>query len=132
MDRIDEAVRKIAEEKTRFKGGRKEQAVKDEVAEALTRFVRQDAEFAQAVVQADGTLSDCCAAAMKGVGTCISDLKLYQKAVQFYFPGADIRCQMTIDLCASVHVDAETNPVPVQMDKPPRKAGVLLDLTDFL
>ena len=57
MDRIDEAVRKIAEERTRFKGGRKEQAVKDEVAEARTRFVRQDAEFAQAVAQADGTLS---------------------------------------------------------------------------
>ena len=94
--------------------------------------VRHFGKVTESTIQADGTLSDCCAAAMKGVGNCISDLKLYQKAVQFYFPGADIRCQMTIDLCASVRGDAEANPVPVQMDKPPRKAGVLLDLTDFL
>jgi hypothetical protein len=33
-----------------------------------------------------------------GVGQSISDLDAYKKAVQFYFPGAEVRMQLTIDL----------------------------------
>ena len=67
------------------------------VAEALKDFSRQDAEFAQAIVQG-GSFADCMKAVAKGVGTAISDLDAYKKAVQFYFPGAKIRMQLFIDL----------------------------------
>ena len=53
------------------------------------------------------------------------ELEAYRRAVQFYFPGADIRAQMTVNLCASVEQDA-----PGQVDKP--AAPVVLDLFDLL
>ena len=67
------------------------------VADALKDFCRQEPEFAQAIVQG-GTFEECMKAVAKGVGSSISDLEAYQKAVQFFFPGAKIRMQMTIDL----------------------------------
>ena len=43
----------------------------------------------------------------------------YRRAVQFYFPGADIRVQMSVNLCASV-------------EKQPEPKPVLLDLFDLM
>lgn len=94
--------------------------MKQPVHDALVEFCRQDAEFAQAVMQG-GTFDACMTAVAKGVGPSISDLDAYRRAVQFYFPGADIRMQMTVDLCASV-----------RGDEPPRKQAVVLDLFDLL
>jgi len=78
------------------------EAMKGSVADALLTFCRQDGEFAQAVVQG-GSFEDC----MKAVGKCvkgssISDAEAWGAAVRFYFPGAEIRVTMEIDLCASV------------------------------
>ena len=99
-------------------------AMKQAVHDALVEFCAQNGEFAQAVVQG-GTFADCMAAVAKNVGASISDLEAYRRAVQFYFPGADIRAQMTVNLCASVEQDA-----PEQADKP--AAPVVLDLFDLL
>ena len=66
--------------------------------DALAEFCRQDDEFAQAVVQG-GSFTDCMKAVAKNCGTGISDLEAYRRAVQFYFPGADIQFQMAIYLC---------------------------------
>ncbi|MEG1998206.1 MAG: hypothetical protein RR051_07155, partial [Clostridiales bacterium] len=66
---------------------------------------------------------DCCEEIMKGVGSSISDLEVYRKAVQFYFPGADIQMKMTIDLCASVNTPS---------DKNKHSSAISLDLSDFL
>lgn len=91
------------------------------VYDAIAEFCRQNEEFAQAVVQG-GSFEQCMDAVAKGVGSSISDLDAYRRAVQFYFPGADIRVKMTVNLMASVEADA------------PQSAGapVVLDLFDLL
>ncbi len=97
-------------------------AMKSAVLKALKDFVKQDAEFAQAVVQG-GSFEDC----MKAVGKCvkgnsISDAEAWGAAVRFYFPGAEIRVTMEIDLCASVR------------DKNDEATGAdtkLIDLSEF-
>ena len=98
-------------------------AMKQPVRDALAEFCRQDEEFAQAVLQG-GSFADCMAAVANGVGQSISDLDAYRRAVQFYFPGADIRFQMSINLCASVENERE---VPERQDKPK-----VLDLFDLM
>ena len=95
------------------------------VLKALLDFCRQDAEFAQAVVQG-GSLEDCMKAVTADVGNCISDLEAYRRAVKFYFPGADVRFHMTVDLCASVR-DLEDEP-----GQKPAGVGKVLDLAAFL
>lgn len=90
------------------------------VKKQLEDFCRQDGEFAQAVVQG-GTFKECMTAVTKGVGSSLSDIEAYERAVRFYFPGARIRFQMTVDLVG----DAAGKTV----DKP--KAGIVLNLADF-
>lgn len=92
--------------------------MKKAVKEALADFVRQDDEFAQAVVQG-GSFEDCMKAVSKNVGSSISDLDAYGRAVSFYFPGATIQFKMTIDLCGDVRTD----------EKP---EGLILDLAAYL
>ncbi len=94
-------------------------AMKSAVLKALKDFVKQDAEFAQAVVQG-GSFEDCMKAVAKGCGSSISDLDAYQRAVQFYFPGAKIRFTMTIDLIGAAG----------QKEEPAK--GVILDLYQLL
>ena len=121
----DLAISKIKKELSALKGDRYVEVVKQPTAEALMEFCRQDAEFAQAVVQQDKTLGDCLKAAMTGCGNAISDIAVYRKAVQFYFPGADVRMKMTVDLLASVRDGADEAEAP-------KDASITLDLTDFL
>lgn len=95
------------------------EAMKGSVHDALLEFCRQDEEFAQAVEQG-GSFKDC----MKAVGKCvkgnaISDAEAWGTAVKFYFPGAGIRVEMRIDLCASVRRDD------------PKPSAKIIDLSDF-
>lgn len=105
-------------------GGQKEKDMAPAVSEALADFCRQDGEFARAVVDG-GSFADCMKAVAKGVGSSISDLEAYRRAVRFYFPGAEVRFRMALELCPG-HGQEPPAPVP---DKP---RGLLLDLTDFL
>lgn len=77
--------------------GNKERAMADAVLDAIQEFCKQEPEFAQAVVQS-GTFADCMKKVAAGTGNSISDLEAYKKAVQFYFPGAVVNMQLTIDL----------------------------------
>jgi len=86
--------------------GSKAVAMKVAVKDTLLDFCKQDEEFAQAVVQG-GSFADCMAAVAKGVGSSISDLDAYKRAVSFYFPGAAVHMHMTIDLCGSVRNEPE-------------------------
>ena len=95
-------------------------AMKSAVLHALKDFVKQDAEFAQAVVQG-GSFEDCMKAVAKDCGSSISDLEAYKRAVQFYFPGAEIRMTMTIGLIGAAAGREE--------DKP---KGVILDIWQLL
>lgn len=91
-----QAVEKLEKGKKEVKG-QKESAMAGAVMSALKDFCLQEEEFAQAIVQG-GSFADCMAAVAKGVGNSISDLDAYKKAVKFYFPGAKIKMQMSIDL----------------------------------
>lgn len=77
--------------------------ISDGVKAALEGFIRQDDEFAKAVVQG-GTMKEMYEAVCKKIGgkQGISDLEVYQAAVEFFFPGATIEFHITIDLCGSV------------------------------
>lgn len=123
---LNEWANKALEKLEKEKGavtGQKETAMKGAVLETIKDFCRQDAEFAQAVVQG-GTFKDCMTAVAKGVGNSISDLDAYKKAVQFYFPGAKVRMQLSIDLIG----DAAGNDGE---DSAPEGGGLVLNLADF-
>lgn len=100
MNFYEDAKKKLTEG-CKGKLGRHQDVMKSAVRDALLDFCRQDVEFAQAVAQG-GTFAECMNAVAKNVGGSISDLEAFRRAVQFYFPGADIRFKMEIDLCASV------------------------------
>lgn len=118
------AIEKLKKEEQSFKGGNKEKAVYHHVVKALIDFCKQDQEFAQAIYQNDKTLSDCCKEIMKNVGSSVSDIEVYRRAVQFYFKGATIEMQMKIDLCGEVRHAAE----PMRQKETP----IVLNLMDFL
>ena len=112
----EKAIAKLDAEVKAFRGDRHGEAVYKAVAEAMKGFCAQDGEFAQAIAETDKTLSDCCKEIMQGVGASISDIEVYRRAAAFYFPGADIRVEMTIDLCAGATADEPKKPGRVQLD----------------
>ena len=96
--------------------GPKEIAMKEPVREALLEFCRQNEEFAQAVAQG-GSFVDCMTAVASGVGSSVSDLEAYRKAVRYYFDGAQVEYAMTIRL----------EPADTARDRD----SIVLDLADF-
>lgn len=71
--------------------------IKTYVHNALAGFCRQNEAFAQAVVNG-GTLPDCIKHCTEGLheNTGISDIDIYRRAVQFYFPGAAVDFHISI------------------------------------
>lgn len=119
----DMAISKLNKELSESKSAdRRITVMQTPVHDALVEFCRQDEEFAQAVLQGE-SFEGCMKAVAKGVGSALSDLEAYRRAVQYYFPGADIRMQMTVDLCASVRTNEP---------EPEKKPAVVLDLFDLL
>ena len=124
-----QAVAKLKEERKDVKG-QKEVIMANAVMAAIKDFCLQDAEFAQAVVQG-GTFADCMKKVAAGVGNSISDLDAYKKAVQFYFPGAEIKMQLTIDLIGKAAGEGpkeQPKEVPVAA---PESGPIILNLADF-
>lgn len=115
----EKAIEKLEREAKEGSYDRYAQVMKKDVLAALKEFCRQDEEFAGAVLDG-GSFENCMKVVANGVGSAISDLDAYTRAVRFYFPGAGIRMQMKIDLCDSVK------------DAPhPDGKCVVLDLADF-
>ena len=116
--------------------GQKEKYMADEVLDAIKGFCRQEPEFAQAVVQG-GTFADCMKKVAADVGGKISDLDAYKKAVQFYFPGAVVNMQLTIDLIGAEAdkdepVRESDKLVPADLEPADEKNKILtLDLSSF-
>ena len=69
---------------------RMEAAMAEPVCRMLISFCEQDPRFADTVFAKTETLSDCLRAVGKGVQYSISDVEAYRRAVQFYFPAADV------------------------------------------
>ena len=89
---------KLTAELKNVKLGKHETAVKNAVMKTICKFCEQNAEFKQAIEQSSKSFDDCLKASVAGVKEHISDLDCYKRAVAFYFPGADIKCTMTLDL----------------------------------
>ena len=89
---------KLTAELKDAKLGRYENVVKPYVLDEICIFAKQNSEFAQAIEQSDKSFADCLKASVAGAKEHISDLDCYKRAVAFYFPGADIKCTMTLDL----------------------------------
>ena len=93
----EQALSKLEAERASAKYDKYAQIMQAQVHEALADFCRQDEEFSQAVVQG-GTFEECMKAVAKNCGTGISDLEAFRRAARFYFPGAEVRFQMSVDL----------------------------------
>lgn len=63
-------------------------------------------------------------AVAKGCGSAISDLEAFRRAVRFYFPGADVKFNMTVNLCADVEAGAARQAAAA--------GPKIIDLEDFL
>ncbi|MBO7253294.1 MAG: hypothetical protein J6V25_11795 [Oscillospiraceae bacterium] len=123
-----QAHEKLQKEKSAV-SGQKEKAMAAAVLDVLNEFCRQEPEFAQAVVQS-GTFADCMKKVASGVESSISDLEAYKKAVEFYFPGAVVNMQLTIDLVGAANT--ETEPVAEAREMEEEKPKLLtLDLSSF-
>ena len=118
---LDKALKKLEEEYKSGSFDKYANIMKRAVKDTLADFCRQDDEFAQAVVQG-GSFTDCMKAVAKSCGTGISDLEAYRRAVRFYFPGAEIRFQMTIDLIGDA----------AKADETENAGALILDIMQFL
>ena len=119
----EQAIKKLKSELKGAKCDKYGNVVKNLLCEKMCKFCEQDEEFAQAVVQG-GSFENCIKAAVVGATNHTEDNEIYNKAVQFYFPGAAVHMTLSIDLCASVR----GGPEPME----PKRGGIVLDLTDFL
>lgn len=115
MSWSEKALEKLEQERRTASYDKYAQIMQSRVFETLMDFCRQDEEFSQAVVQG-GIFEDCMKAVAKSCGTGISDLEAFRRAAQFYSPGAEVRFQISIDLCGAVQDDGES---------------VVLNLADF-
>ncbi len=111
--------------------GRYQQAVAPETAKALILFCEQEQEFEQAIEDSRKNFQECLDTITKGIGGSCSDLEVYKRAVQFYFPGAVVHFHMEIDLIGDA-AEKHHNP-PITMTKSSKDSlGLILDdLLDF-
>lgn len=100
---------KLTAELKNVKLGKYENVVKSYVLDEICIFAKQNSEFAQAIEQSDKSFADCLKATVKGAGSSLEDLEVYKRAVAFYFPGADIKCTMTLDLGDSGFSNSKTS-----------------------
>ena len=71
--------------------------IKTYVHSALAGFCKQNESFAKAIIDG-GTFAECIKYCTEGIGgnTGISDIDIYRRAVQFYFPGAQVDFHISI------------------------------------
>ena len=127
------AIEKIKKEANGAKLSQKGKAVSSAVIKALSDFCKQNSEFAQAVEQSSKSVADCIESTVKNCGNSISDLEVFRKAVSFYFPGATVKCTMTIDVGDGGFSNAEPEEVAEESAiEEPKKLCLELDsLLDF-
>lgn len=102
---LDETLVRLNGEKC-SEGGKAAIVFKD-IKEHIVEFCKADAEFCRAVHDSGESVSKCCIAILKDVGSGISDIEAYRRAVKFYLPHADVIASISI-----VTHDAEKTDVP--------------------
>ena len=86
------------------------------VVKTLRGFIEEDDRFADVFANTARTISECCAAVVDKSGDVMSDLEVYRKAVQFYFPNADVEFKMNVRITGAA-------PSEEEMKKPSRHQG---------
>ena len=102
---------KLEDENKAFKGSREARAVRDYILKTLICFADQEPRFAEVICNTKRTFSECCAAVVHNAGGMISDLDAYRRAVQFYFPNAEVEFVMNVKLTGAA-------PTAEEMQKP--------------
>lgn len=120
---------KFIEDMKSAKLTKKGSAVSGAVTAALEDFCRQNHEFEQAVLQG-GSLAECVEHTVKGCGNSISDIEVYRKAVEFYFPTAKVHMALTIDLGDNGFSNSSEDK-PITVSKNEKVELSLDDLLDF-
>ena len=98
---------KLEDENKAFKGSREARAVRDYILKTLICFADQEPRFAEVICNTKRTFSECCAAVVHNAGGMISDLDAYRRAVQFYFPNAEVEFVMNVKLTGAAPTEAE-------------------------
>ena len=114
------AKEKIVNQLATFTGGQKEKAISQFAASQLCHFCEESPLFAEVVYKTRRTLSDCCAEVMKGTGNCVSDIDVYRGIVRAYFPNADVRFLMDIEINGAAPSEEEMAKLP---EKPAPKVS---------
>lgn len=96
------ATEKIAAELKAFTGGLKEKCISTHAAAQVTHFCEESPAFAEVVYKTRRTLSDCCAEVLKGSKEYASDIDVYRGIVRAYFPNADVKFLMNIEINGDV------------------------------
>lgn len=93
-----DGITKLTNELKNVKGDRYISATKSAVFESLCDLCNKSERFDDLIGHSDRTFSDCMTEIVKGIGSSISDIDLFRRAVQFYVPGADLRFDLHITL----------------------------------
>ena len=121
---INQAIEKI-NPKSIKNANRYMEVVAEPVAKALHGFCRQSEEFARAVTETDRTFQECLETITRNVGQALSDIETYQRAVEYYFPGAKVEFKMTIRM--SEYETEKPEPVHKPKKKIDLSLGSLID-----
>lgn len=123
----EKAIKKLdAESAKKLIKGRYECAVSGAVCTALKNFAGQSEEFAQAIVQSEGSFADCLKKVVEGVGTSISDIDAYRRAVEFYFPGA------VVDMALTIRMSKYDKPDTPKAEQEETRGDIALSLFDLM
>lgn len=127
---IDQAKEKIKTSSKVVKLNKKAEVIKDATIKALHQFCEQSEEFSRAVIDCDKPFEVCLNEIIKGTGNAISDLDVFNKAVQFYFPGAVVEFRMLIRMSEYELDEPEQPPTPRTYE--PKKDNISLSLDSLL
>lgn len=106
--------------------------IAEPTAKALHGFCKQSEEFARAVVETDKTFQDCLETITKDIGRAVSDIEVYQKAVEFFFPGAKVEFKMIIHMSEYELNDNEPSAPAEPVPEPEQKKDIDLSLGGLL
>ena len=101
--------------------------IAEPTAKALHGFCRQSEEFARAIAETDKTFKDCLETITKDIGSSISDIEVYQKAVEFFFPGAKVEFRMLIHMSEYEMQDNESSAPAETVPEQPKSLDISLD-----
>ena len=106
--------------------------IAEPTAIALHGFCRHSEEFARAIAETDKTFKDCLKTITKDIGRAVSDIEVYQKAVEFFFPGAKVEFKMIIHMSEYEMQDNEPSAPAEPVPEPEQKKDIDLSLGGLL